>query len=94
MLHAIVARRVRWRDGAFRCPTVSNEIRWSSRESRSRGGRTLTRAAASSIASGSPSSRAQIPAIASPSPGCMVRLGATSKARCANSSSASETSSA
>ena len=36
-LHAMVARRVRWRDGASRGPAVSNETRRSSRASRSRG---------------------------------------------------------
>ena len=57
-----MSRIVRWRAGASRAPPVSSGRRCSSRASSAAGASTLTRAAASSIASGSPSRRRQISA--------------------------------
>ena len=61
-LQAIVSRIVCCRAGRVRAPPVSSGKRGSSRVSSAAGGSTLTRAAASSMASGKPSSRAQISA--------------------------------
>ena len=61
----MVARRVRWRSGASRGPPVSSGSRSSRRWSSVGGESARTRAAASSMASGSPSRRRQISATAS-----------------------------
>ena len=60
----MVARRVRWRSGASRGPPARIERGRSSSSNSSGGGSSRTRAAASSIASGRPSSRRQISATA------------------------------
>ena len=60
----MAARSVRCRAGRSRAPPVSTPSRRPSRSSSARGGSSLIRAAASSIASGSPSSRWQISATA------------------------------
>ena len=58
-LHASVSRRVCWRAGRSRGPPVSTDSREASRSSSIRSPSARTRAAASSIGSGSPSSRWQ-----------------------------------
>ena len=63
-LQAIAARSVCWRAGRSRAPPVRICSRLSSRPSIAAGGSVLTRAAASSMASGRPSRRLQISAIA------------------------------
>ena len=55
---------VRWRSGRSRAPPTSSGSAWSSRSTIAAGVSTRTRAAASSRASGAPSSAAQIAAIA------------------------------
>ena len=60
----MASRIVRCRAGRSRPPPVSSGSRCSSRVRSAAGGRTLTRAAASSMASGSPSSRRQMAATA------------------------------
>ena len=52
------------RSGTSRAPLVKTANRWPSRARRACGESNLMRAAASSIASGNPSRRMQIPAIA------------------------------
>ena len=59
-LHEIVSPNVRWRGGLSRGPPVSSSNGCASRGTISAGDRSLTRAAASSIANGRPSTRAQI----------------------------------
>ena len=84
-LQSSVFRRVRWRSGRSRGPVVSTLVRSSSRASSARGGSSLTRAAASSMASGRPSSRRQISATA---PGVLLgqaEPGASACARAAKS---------
>jgi hypothetical protein len=56
----MVARRVCCRASAVRLPPVSRRKRWSRRSARPLSDSQRSRAAASSMASGSPSSRAQI----------------------------------
>ena len=63
-LQAMASRIVCCRCGRSRPPPVSSGSRWSSRASSADGERTLTRAAASSMASGRPSRRRQIAATA------------------------------
>ena len=60
-----MSRSVRWRSSASCAPPVSSGSRWSSRRRSACGVSVRTRGAASSIASGSPSSRRQISATAS-----------------------------
>ena len=62
-LHASAARKVRCRSGPSRAPLVSSRIRCRRRNVSSPGVNRFRRAAASSRASGSPSSRMQISAI-------------------------------
>ena len=59
-LHEIVSANVRWRSGRSRGPPVSSSNGCASRATISAGDSSLTRAAASSIANGRPSTRAQI----------------------------------
>ncbi len=60
----MVLRRVRWRAGASRILLVKSGRRCPNRVSSTFGGKSFMRAAASSIASGKPSRRAQISATA------------------------------
>ena len=60
-----MSRSVRWRSSASCAPPVRSGSRWSSRRRRACGVSVRTRGAASSIASGRPSSRRQIAATAS-----------------------------
>ena len=80
-LQAIVSRRVRCRAGASRVPPVSRGSRCSNRASSACGGRIRTRAAASSMASGSPSRRWQISATAGAFSLSRVNPGLTAWAR-------------
>ena len=73
--------------GASRAPPVRTGSRWSSRSSSFAGGSSFTRAAASSIASGRSSRRAQISATTARSP-FRAKSGRTARARSANSSTA------
>ena len=68
-------RRVRWRSGRVRAPPVSSVRRRWSRGRICSGVRTLVRVAASSMASGSPSSRAQISATAGAFSGGQLEAG-------------------
>jgi len=58
----MVARSVRWRSGRLRGPPVRTASLWSSRASSMRGESSAARAAANSMASGRPSSLAQMAA--------------------------------
>ena len=84
MLQSRAAFRVRWRGSAIRLPPVRRRNRSSSRAAICSGGRALTRAAASSIASGIPSSRRQIWMTASAFCGVRVKAGCTARARSTN----------
>ena len=84
-----VARSVWWRSTAVRRPPVRSRKRSSSRRAISAGLIATTRAAASSIASGMPSSRRQISATASASRRLRAKPGRTACARSAKSRTAS-----
>ena len=60
----MVLRSVCWRAGISCAPLIKSVKRWPSRASSASGGSTLLRAAANSIAKGSPSRRTQISATA------------------------------
>ncbi len=81
---------VRSRAGWSRAPPVSRGRRGSSRASRAWGARRLLRAAASSIASGSPSSRRHTSATAPAFAAVRVKAGATAWARVAKRRTAAE----
>ena len=83
-LQSRVLRSVRCRSGRSRAPPVSSPILSSSRASRACGGSSLTLAAASSMASGSPSSRRQISAIAPAFPLVSSKPADAACARCTN----------
>jgi hypothetical protein len=83
-LQAMVSRRVRCRSGASRAPVVRSGRLRSNRLSNAWGGRSRTRAAANSMASGSPSRRRQIAATAGPSASHRVKLGSAACARVTN----------
>ncbi len=87
-LHANVAASARWRAGRSRSPLMSSSSESSNRSSIAAGLSTRTLAAASSIASGSPSSRSQILLIAVRSVSPKPRLGMVSRARAMKSSTA------
>jgi hypothetical protein len=80
--------RVRCRSGASRGPPVRTPIRSTSRANRACGGSSLARAAASSMASGKPSSRRQISATAPTFWPVSLNPGATAWARTVNSCTA------
>ena len=84
-LHAIVARSVRCRSGTSLAPATNRPSESSSRASSVASGSRLTRAAASSIGNGRPSSRSTIPAIASAFWSSMAKPGTRAAARAANS---------
>ena len=79
-----VFRSVCCRSGRSRAPPVSSPILSSSRASRACGGKSLTLAAASSMASGSPSSRWQISATAPAFPLVSSKPADAACARCTN----------
>ena len=85
----MAAHRLRWRGAAVRAPAVSRANRSCSRDTIASGGSSRTVRAASSSASGNPSSRrhraATAPALAS----VIAKPGADSPARSMNSSTAS-----
>ena len=81
-----MARSVRCRSGTSRLPLTSSASESASRVRIAAGGNSFTRAAASSIASGSPSSRRTSPAMASAFSPVMVKPGTEAAARAANSS--------
>ena len=83
-LQSSVFRRVRWRSGRSRGPAVSRLIRSPSRASSARGDSSLIRAAASSMASGRPSSRRQISATSWAFSLVSSKPGASARARAAN----------
>ena len=83
-LQSRVFRSVRCRSGRSRAPPVSSPILSSSRASRACGGSSLTLAAASSMASGSPSSRRQISATAPAFPLVSSKPADAACARCTN----------
>jgi hypothetical protein len=76
--------KVRWRSGRSRAPPVSRLNLSSIRASSACGGSSRTLAAASSMASGSPSSRRQISATASALSLASLKLGAAAWARSTN----------
>ena len=84
-LQSRVFCRVRCRSGRSRGPPVRTPIGLPSRASSAWGGSSLTRAAASSMASGKPSSRRQISATAPTFWPVSLNLGATAWARSVNS---------
>ena len=88
-LQAIVLRIVCWRAGRVRAPPVNSGNRCSSRFSSAWGGSILTKAAASSIAKGNPSSREQISATAGALAVVTVKSGLTACARSMKSRTAS-----
>ena len=83
-LQSRVFRSVRCRSGRSRAPPVSSPILSSSRASRACGGSSLTLAAASSMASGSPSSRRHISATAPAFPLVSSKPADAACARCTN----------
>ena len=83
-LQSRVFRSVCCRSGRSRAPPVSSPILSSSRASRACGGSSLTLAAASSMASGSPSSRRQISATAPAFPLVSSKPADAACARCTN----------
>ena len=88
-LQSIAARSVRCLGSAVRLPPVSRRNRSSRRAAIWAGGRERTRAAASSTASGIPSSRRQICATAAPFAVVSSNAGATARARSTNRRTAS-----
>ncbi len=84
-----VSLSVLCRPGASRTPPTSNSRRWSSRPSITRGGSSLTRAAASAIASGSPSRRTQISATTAAFSSPSRKSGFAARARSTKSATAS-----
>jgi len=80
-LQAMAPRSVCWRAGRSRAPPVSSGSRRSRRASIAWGDSSRTRAAASSIASGSPSSRWQISATAGPLSSVRTKSGVIAAAR-------------
>ncbi len=87
-LHSTTARRVRCRGRAVRLPPVSRRKRSSSRSASCSTGMVRLRAAASSRASGRPSSRRQIWATASALSPVSAKSGRTARARSTNRSTA------
>jgi hypothetical protein len=85
-LHATAARNVWWRSGAPRLPLVSRPNRSSSRDAICSSDSVRTRAAASSIPSGIPSSRRQTRASTATLSAVISNPGRTAAARCRNSS--------
>ena len=85
----MAARRVRWRGAADRSPAVSSPNLSSSRAMICSTDSARTRAAASSIASGMPSSARQIEVTAATLSGPTVNPGREAAARSANSRTAS-----
>ena len=88
-LQPIVSRNARCRAGASRGPEVSNSRLRSRRPSIALGASSLTRAAASSTASGRQSSRSQIVSIAAISVSSGSKSGRTARARSRNKLTAS-----
>ena len=88
-LQSIVARSVCWRAGASRAPAPNARSAVSRRSAISAGDSSSQRAAASSIASGSPSTRRQISATAASLPSPSSNSGSCARARCAKSATAS-----
>ena len=88
-LQSMVARKVRCRGGAVRLPVVSSPNRSASRSAICSTDSARTRAAASSIASGTPSSARHSAATAPTLAGPMVKPGSDAAARSANSRIAS-----
>ena len=85
----MVFRRVCWRDGRLMSPAARLRL-CPRRASRAPGARILTRDAASSMASGSPSRRRQMAATSAALPGVTVKPGLTMSACCANSCAAAQ----
>ena len=88
VLHSMVACMVRWRSGRSRAPPASSVSAWSSRSTIASGVRTLARAAASSSASGAPSSAAQIASTDAAFSSVTAKSGLTARARSTNRSAA------
>ena len=88
-LHSIAALSVCWRAGASTAPRVSKSSRSSRRPSRACGGSVRMRAAASSMASGSPSRRTQISATAGAFSFVTTNSGRMVWARCTKRATAS-----
>jgi hypothetical protein len=86
----MAARRVWWRSTAARRPPVSNRNRSSRWAAISPGARAMTRAAASSMAKGMPSSLRQISAIAGPSADPRTKSAPAASALSRNSCAASD----
>ena len=80
----MVWRRVCWRAGASRGPPVSKGRRRCRRASRAGGGSRRVRAAASSMARGSPSRRRQMCATSTAFPALRANPGSTARARSRN----------
>jgi hypothetical protein len=91
---SMVARSVRWRAGASRAPVPNAPSARSRRSAISPGDSNPQRAAASSIASGSPSTRRQISATAAALASAMRKLGSWARARSQNSATAGTSTSA
>jgi hypothetical protein len=89
-LHSTVARRVRCRSGRSTAPVPRASSEAASRASSAAGSNSRVRAAASSIASGRPSSRRQISATAAALFPVSVKPGRTAWARSTNSATADE----
>ena len=88
-LHSSVARSVRWRPGRSCAPPTSRSSARSRRRLIASGGRSFERAAASSIASGRPSSLAQTSATAEMLLSSSWKSGSTAPARAEKSRTAS-----
>ena len=88
MLHSTVAWIVRWRSGASRPDVTRRESTRSSFTSMADGVRTRMHAAASSIASGTPSSARQMPATSAAFSAVRSNLGSAACARSRNSRTA------
>ncbi len=89
-LQSMAPRRVRWRSGRSRPPADRRPSRSPSRWAIAAGDRRRTRAAASSMASGRPSSRRTISATAAPFSAVSVNSGRTAIARSTNRRTASD----
>ncbi len=87
-LQSMARRSVCWRSGRSRAPPVNNRSRLSKRPRIAAGVRTFTRAAASSMASGRPSRRAQISTTAAALSSPKTKPGFTARARWINSATA------
>ena len=85
-----MSRSVRWRSGRSRAPPESSCSRRSNRSSSASGENSLTLAAASSMASGSPSSRRQISSTVEAFAAVSSKAGATATARSQKSRTAGE----